>query len=152
VRILSASIIIAFFTTTAFPVAAKQSQRTTVAALVVKFFDSMGAKNIIGVREAAWPDACFDVGEQKCQKLQDTPFGQTEDHWRVKDMKVSVRGKKAAISLHSTHFRYDVEGPTNARSVCLRALEAEQRNGVWKLSRMSHVSCRYYDKNGIFQP
>jgi hypothetical protein len=152
VRKLSASIVIAFFATTAVAVDANQSQRASVSALVVKFFDNMGAKNIVGVRETTWSDACFDVGEEPCQKLQDTPFGRTEDRWKVNDMKVSVRGRKAAISLHSTHFLYNMEGTTRARSVCLRALEAERRNGVWKLSRMNHVNCRHYDKNGIFQP
>jgi hypothetical protein len=137
----------------ASPLLAKQSERATVSALVVKFFDAISAKNIVSLREATWQNSCYDVGEKDCQDLQAVPFGRAIDRWVVNDIKINIVGRKAAISLHSTHFIYH-PGPetTKERSVCIRSLEAEKRQGIWKLSRMSNVSCRNYNKEGVYQP
>lgn len=137
----------------ASPSLAKRSERATVSALVVKFFDAISAKNIVGLRESTWPNSCYDVGEKDCQNLQEVPFGRTSDRWVVNDMKMNIVGRKAAISLNSTHFIYD-PGPEAKKewSVCIRSLEAEKRKGVWRLSRMSNVSCRHYSKEGVYQP
>ena len=137
----------------ASPLLTKRSKSATVSTLVVKFFDALSAKDIVGLREATWPNSCYDVGEKDCQNLQEVPFGRTSDRWVVNDMKINIVGRKAAISLHSTHFIYDpwLE-TTKERSVCICSLEAEKRKGIWKLSRMSNVSCRHYNKEGVNQP